>query len=67
MLINQNGNYIIQKALCLEDSVLKFEMMKIIMKNKEYLKNNGFGKKIFKKLLKNYFQNKNNFTSDYKE
>ena len=67
MLINQNGNYIIQKALCLEDSVLKFEMMKVIMKNKEYLKNNGFGKKIFKKLLKNYFQNKNNFTSDNKE
>ena len=60
MLKNQNGNYIIQKALCLEDSALKFEMMKVIMKNKEYLKNSGFGKKIYKKLSKNFFQYSNN-------
>ena len=60
MLKSQNGNYIIQKALCLEDSALKFEMMKVIMKNKEYLKNSGFGKKIFKKLSKNFFQYSNN-------
>ena len=56
MLKSQNGNYIIQKALNLENSALKFEVLKVIMKNKECLKNNDFGKKIFKKLSINFFK-----------
>lgn len=55
MLLDQDNNYIIQKALIKEETDLKRKIFKIIADNHRKLKDEPFGNKILSKLISIYY------------
>ncbi len=65
LILDEHGNYVIQKVLNYADNKIQEEMLKNLCNNIEKIKTIGFGERIINRLMVNYpqmtgFLNKNN-------
>ena len=54
LMLDEHGNYIVQKVLSLSNYITQRQMLKIIMANAEKIKNCNHGERVINRLMANY-------------